>query len=69
MTRTWTTPSPEWLWDHAKGMAPAMTALIENLGPTHVAAVRKVFLDTLHDEFGNGPVNLDAEAHIAIGVK
>lgn len=69
VTRTWTTPSPEWLWDHAKGMAPAMTAILERLGPTNVDAVRKVFLHTLHNEFGNGPVLLDAEAYIAIGVK
>lgn len=67
--RTWTTPSPEWLWDHAKGMAPVITAIFERLGPDNTEAVRKVFLETLHGEFGNGPVLLEAEAHIGIGVK
>ncbi|MFQ5903228.1 MAG: methyltransferase domain-containing protein [Candidatus Binatia bacterium] len=69
VTRVWTSPSPEWLWDHGKGMAPVITAIFKRLSPDEVAAAHKVFLEILHAEFGNGPVRLEADAHIGIGVK
>lgn len=72
VTRTWSTPSPAWLWDHAKGHSPVVTAIfekLEELGPESVDAARKVFLEILHREFGSGRLLLEREAHIGIGVK
>lgn len=69
LTRTWTTPSPEWLWNHLPGMWPGVLALFERLGSRNVGAAGKAMLEALGKEFGDGPVRLQGEAHIGVGVK
>lgn len=72
VARTWKLPSSEWLWEHARGYSPAVAAIFEKLdkfGPDLVDRTRKVFLETLQREFGNGPLRLEREVHICIGVK
>ena len=72
LARTWKLPSAEWLWEHARGYSPAVAAIFEKLdhfGPDLVDRTRKVFLDTLQREFGNGPLRLEREVHICTGVK
>jgi len=70
--RTWNAPSPEWLWEHARGYSPAVTAIFEKLdrlGPEMINRTRTLFLELLQRELGSAPLRLERAAHICIGVK
>lgn len=69
VARTWTTPSARWLWAHAPGCAPVYAAVFDRLDEATRDAVGRAFVDLLSEEFGDGPVRIEREAHIAIGVK
>lgn len=65
VTHAWTVPTPDAAWGALQGSSPVF--------PTFSAAeretVRPAYVAMLRDEFGDGPVRLDSEAHIGIGVK
>ncbi len=46
-----------------------VASLIRLLGPGKVDALRTQFLDVLEKAYGNGPVELRAQALIGLGVK
>jgi ubiquinone/menaquinone biosynthesis C-methylase UbiE len=65
VTHTWETPTPEVAWQSSQGSSPVFATFRE----AERSAVEPVYLAVLREEFGNGPVRLDAEAHIGIGTK
>lgn len=67
VSRVWTTPSPDWLWRHATGFAPMITKVFDHIDTEKKNAVGAVFVRNLSDEFGEGPVRIERQAHIAIG--
>lgn len=69
VVRVWTTPSPGWLWEHVKGMSPLVTSMLARLNARSMEKARRVFLERLGEEFGDGPVRLEAEGLVGTGVK
>lgn len=67
VSRVWTTPSPDWLWQHATGFAPMITKVFDHIDAEKKNAVGAAFVRNLSDEFREGPVRIERQAHIAIG--
>lgn len=67
VSRVWTTPSPDWLWEHATGFAPMITKVFDRIDTEKKNAVGAAFVRNLSDEFHEGPVRIERQAHIAIG--
>ncbi len=67
VSRVWTTPSPDWLWQHATGFAPMITKVFDHIDAENKNAVGAAFVRNLSDEFREGPVRIERQAHIAIG--
>jgi ubiquinone/menaquinone biosynthesis C-methylase UbiE len=69
VARVWSTPSPAWLWEHVKGMSPLITSMLERLTAQNLKKAGHVFVESLRNEFGDGPVRLEAVGLIGIGMK
>ena len=67
VSRVWATPSPDWLWEHATGIAPMIAKVFDHIDAKKKNAVGAAFVRNLADEFGEGPVYIERQAHIAIG--
>ena len=67
VSRVWTTPSPDRLWDHATGHAPDLAKVFHHIDATKKDAVRAAFIRNVSQEFPDGPVHIERQAHIAIG--
>lgn len=67
VSRVWTTPSPIWLWEHAPGFTPRIVDVFDHIDAEQKNAVGAAFVRNLTDEFGEGPVHIERQAHIAIG--
>lgn len=61
----WEVPTPEAAWEAMNGSSPVFAAYDGG----QISAIRPVYIDALRAEFGEGPVRLEAEAHIGIGTK
>ncbi len=68
VVHTWEAPSPEAVWEASRG-SPVFAALLRSLDERGRNAVRAALIDMLRQEFGQGPVRFDAEAHIGVGAK
>jgi ubiquinone/menaquinone biosynthesis C-methylase UbiE len=66
VSRVWTTPSPDWLWQHATGFNPTIADVFDHIDAEKKNAVEAAFVRNLSDEFGEGPVRIERQAHIAI---
>ncbi len=69
VSRVWTTPSPDWLWEHATGFTPRIADVFNHIDAEKKNAVGAAFVRNLFDEFPEGPVRIERQAHIAIGRK
>ena len=69
MSETWTMASAEQLWSQVQGFSPGLAFLFDSLNEDQTNAMGVAFLDELRGRFGDGPVMLDMEAHIAVATK
>ncbi len=68
VTHAWEAPSAETLWETRQG-SPGLVGFLETLQPQEQQAVGATLTDILHKEFGDGPVRLEAESHIGLGLR
>ena len=61
----WEAPTPEAAWEASEGSSPVFATFTQE----QLAAIRPVYIEALRAEFGEGPVRLEAEAHIGVGTK
>jgi ubiquinone/menaquinone biosynthesis C-methylase UbiE len=69
LTRVWTTPSPEWLWEHVPAFTPGFAFIFDQLDALQTKTLGKAFVEILRGDFGDGPVHLEGEVNIGVGVK
>lgn len=65
----WDAESPELFWEGWRLSSPTCRGLLKEVGPAKEAAVHDALIGILREEFGDGPVELESEAHIGVGVK
>ena len=68
VTHSWEAPSAQTLWETRKG-SPGLVGFLETLQPEEQEAVGAALMDIMRQEFGEGPVRLEAESHLGVGVK
>ncbi len=61
----WGAPSAEWFWQYLPGLSPGLSFVFDKLSPEEIEAFGKVFIN----QFKSGPVAIEGEAHVGIGVK
>jgi SAM-dependent methyltransferase len=57
--------SAAWLWQHLPGMSPGLSFVFDKLSAEQTDAFGKAFIE----QFKDGPVAVEGEAHVGIGVK
>jgi SAM-dependent methyltransferase len=62
-------PSPEWMSERMCALSPAITFLFEGLSAEERTAVGEAYSEIMRSTQGQGPYGLEAEAHIAVGVR
>jgi ubiquinone/menaquinone biosynthesis C-methylase UbiE len=67
VSRVWTTPSPDSLWDYATGHAPDLAEVFGHIDTAKSDPLRAAFIRNVSQKFPDGPVRIERQAHIAIG--
>ncbi len=68
IVHVWEASSPEVVWESVWS-TPVLTALIESLDASSREAVRAALIDILRQEYGEGPLRFEQEAHIGVGME
>jgi ubiquinone/menaquinone biosynthesis C-methylase UbiE len=66
VTHAFTFPTPESVWRDFAPSSPVFTSLLERLTPEQRERVHARLLSDLRAEFGDGPITLPSEAHVAL---
>ncbi len=69
LTRVWTTPSAEWLWEHVPTFTPGFAFIFDQLNALQIQTLGRTFKEMLRHDFGDGPVHLEGEVNIGVGIK
>lgn len=69
MTHPLVSESPTALWKELASVNPMIQAMSQALGAEAVESIGRTYVQMIRDRYGDGPLSLDAEALVGIGVK
>jgi SAM-dependent methyltransferase len=68
-THPFTCDSPDAVWAELKSTVPVILAMVDLVGDDVVESIGRAYIRLLRERYGSGPLSLDAEALIGVGLK